>query len=69
MKPAELLRAVRKLGRDRNVAVVFVANKGKGSHGTLYYGGRRTTLKTHGDIGKGLLHGMPRDLGIARQDI
>jgi hypothetical protein len=37
MKGAELVRRLRKLGRDQGIAVEFVPQRGKGSHGTLYF--------------------------------
>ena len=38
MRGAEFVRAIRKLGRRKGVSVAFVATRGKGSHGTLFYG-------------------------------
>ena len=47
----------------------FVASEGAGSHGTLYAGGRKTTVKDRKkEIGKGLLNKMLADLGIDRDD-
>ena len=47
---------VRKWARSRNLEVRFVASEGAGSHGTLYAGNRRTTVKDRKkEIGKGLL--------------
>jgi len=49
--------------------VRFVASEGPGSHGTLYAGDRRTTVKDRKkEIGRGLLAKMLVDLGIDRQD-
>jgi mRNA interferase HicA len=44
----EFIRAMRKLGRRRGVEVRFVTWRGKGSHGTLYYGERKTIVKDGG---------------------
>ena len=41
----ELLRRLRRLGNERGVAVRFNEERGKGSHGTLYFGDRFTVLK------------------------
>ena len=41
----ELMRRLRKLGRDRGVPVRFDKERGKGSHGTLYFGNRFTVVK------------------------
>jgi mRNA interferase HicA len=45
MTGAEFIRAIRKLGRRRGVEVRFVTRRGKGSHGTLYWGDRKTIVK------------------------
>ena len=61
---------VRKWARGRNRAVRFVASAGPGSHGTLYAGDRKTTVKDRKkEIGKGLLAKMLDDLGIDGDDI
>src|ERR1022692_4205712 len=39
------MRLVRKLGRRREVEVNWVPERGKGSHGTLYYGARFTVVQ------------------------
>ena len=53
-----------------NLAVRFVASEGPGSHGTLYAGDRKTTVKDRKkEIGKGLLAKMLDDLGIDGDDI
>ena len=62
---AELLRRLRKLGKDDGVAVTFDPNHGKGSHGRIYYGQSFTTMKDQRkEIGAGLLKAMLHDLGI-----
>jgi hypothetical protein len=45
VKGAEFERRVRKLARSQKVTCQFVADKGKGSHGRLYFGDEFTTLK------------------------
>ncbi len=70
MTGAQFIRAIRKLGRLRGVEVYFAATEGPGSHGTLYYGDRKTTVKDRKkEIGKGLLRKMLRDLGLKRDEI
>ena len=67
---AELLRKLQKLGRRRGVRVVFRAERGKGSHGTLYYGDRFTTLKDrHKELSPSLLSAMLKQLGLSRQEL
>ncbi|MFA7096135.1 MAG: type II toxin-antitoxin system HicA family toxin, partial [Gammaproteobacteria bacterium] len=62
---AEFIRRIKKLGKERGVAVRFDARHGKGSHGRLYYGERFTTLKDpKKEIGLGLLKAMLQQLGL-----
>ena len=66
----ELLRRLRKLGRERGVVVRFEEERGKGSHGTLYFGTRATVVKDRrAEIGPGLLHAMLRQLGLRERDL
>ena len=66
----EFLRRIKRLGRERNIAVRYDPSPGKGSHGVLYYGGRRTTLKDlRKDISPGLLRDMLVQLGLTRRDL
>ena len=49
--------------------MIFRPSEGKGSHGTLYVDGRRTTIMDRKrEIPKGLLGKMLADLGIDRGD-
>ena len=46
-----------------------MASEGAGSHGTLYAGDRKTTVKDRKkEIGKGLLVKMLADLGMDRDE-
>ena len=70
MTGAEFIRRVRKLGRRTGVVVRFDSRPGKGSHGRLHYGCRRTTVKDRTkEISPGLLHDMLRQLGLSEQDL
>jgi mRNA interferase HicA len=70
MKGAEFERRIRKLARRRKVACQFLADKGKGSHGRLYFGEEYTTLKDRKkEIGRDLLAKMCRDLKIDPHDL
>ena len=69
MNGRQFIARVRKWARERDLKVRFVATEGNGSHGTLYAGNRRTTVKDRKkEIGKGLLNKMLADLGIDRDD-
>lgn len=70
MTGAEFERRIRKLGRARGIAVHFDRRHGKGSHGTLHYGNRKTTLiDPRHEVGAGLLHAMLTQLGLIRSDL
>lgn len=65
VKGAEFERRVRRLASRRKVACQFVASRGKGSHGRLYFGDEFTTLKDRKkEIGRDLLAKMCGDLKI-----
>ena len=69
MDGRQFIARVRKWARGRNLPVRFVASQGPGSHGTLYAGNRKTTVKDRKkEIGKGLLAKMINDLGIDGDD-
>jgi mRNA interferase HicA len=66
----EFIRKVKKLGRARGVAVQFVARRGKGSHGTLFYGARFTIVRNPKDeLKTGTLHAMLTQLGLSSEDL
>ena len=70
MNGNELLIKLKRLGKRSNIAVRFEMKRGKGSHGTLYYGNRKTILKDRKkEIGSGLLSKMLADLGLDKNDI
>lgn len=64
----EFIRAVRSLGRRREVR--FVVRRGDGSHGTLYYGARKTMVKDRKkELSRGLRADMLRQLGLDARDL
>ena len=65
MRGGEFLRRLKRLGDRKGVEVRFIAYRGKGSHGTVYFGHASTILKDRRkEIGVGLLHRMCSDLGV-----
>ena len=69
MTGRQFIARVRKWARIRNLTVRFVASEGAGSHGTLYAGDRKTTVKDRRkEIGKGLLAKMLADPDIDRDE-
>jgi len=70
VKGAEFERRLRRLARRRKVTCKFVADKGKGSHGRLYFGEEFTTLKDRKkEIGRDLMAKMCRDLKIDPREL
>ncbi len=70
MNGNEFVRKVKKLGRRRGLTVHFVAERGKGSHGTLYLGDRLTIVRNLKDeLKKGTLHAMLGQLGLTLADL
>ena len=70
MNGREFISRVRKLGRKNKSAVSFDRTRGKGSHGTLYYGDRFTVVKdrkTH--LKTGTFRAMCKQLGIDPSDL
>ena len=70
MNGNELLKKLKKLGKQNTIAFRFETKRGKGSHGTLYYGLHKTILKDRKkEIGPGLLSKIFTDLGLDKNDI
>lgn len=70
MNGSELLRKIKNLAKRNNIHVELVKSHGKGSHSTLKYGDRKTTIKDlKKEIGPGLLSKMLRQLDIDREDL
>jgi len=66
----EFIRKVKRLGRKNSVRVVFVPRRGKGSHGTLFYGARFTVVRNPKDeLKTGTLHAMLAQLGLTLNDL
>ena len=70
MKGAEFIRKVKILGNKNGIPVQFIARRGKGSHGTLFYGSRFTIVRNPKDeLKKGTLHGMLDQIGLSLTDL
>jgi mRNA interferase HicA len=69
MKGTEFLRKVKRIGQSRGITVRFEAKRGKGSHGTLYFGTSRTVVQDlKKELPLGTLHAMLRQLGLTMKD-
>lgn len=70
MTGKEFIRKVKKVGRSNGVIVEFTFRRGKGSHGTLFYGSRFTIVRNPKDeLKMGTLHAMLSRLGLTFEDI
>ncbi len=70
MKGSELLRRLRRFARLHEMHCQFVAERGKGSHGTVYLNDRRATIRNLKDeLKPGTLHAMLKQLGIEESDL
>ncbi len=70
MNGREFITRVKKLARRNRIGVKFDRTRGKGSHGTLYYGDRHTVVKDRKKpLKTGTLHGMCKQLGIDPNDL
>ncbi len=66
----EFIRRVRRLGRRRGVLVRWQRKRGKGSHGTLHFGDRRTVVgHRRRELKRGTLGAMLRQLGVKAADL
>ena len=70
MTAGGFIRRIGALGAGRGVPVRSDKTRGKGSHGTLYYGERFTVVKDRRkECGPGLINKMLADLGLRRRDL
>ena len=70
MKGSEFLRKVKTIAKRHKLAYYWNPERGVGSHGTVYLGGRHTIVKDlKKELGPGLLADMCRQLGIRKDDL
>ena len=70
MTGREFIERVSEVAHSRGVSVRLDSKRGKGSHITLYYGSRKTTVKDRRkEISPGLLAAMVRQLGLDWSDL
>jgi hypothetical protein len=69
LKGSEFLRKTKAFARRNQLPFRWVPERGSGSHGTLYLGGRFTVVKdTKKELGPGLSD-MLKQLGIRKEDL
>jgi len=70
LKGSELVRKVHKVARTRGVFAQFVPERGKGSHGTLHFGDRRTTVPNlKRELKSGTCQAILKQLGLTTKDL
>ena len=70
MNGNELIKILKKIGREKGLTVSLDRKRGKGSHFTLYFGTKRTIMKNGTkEIGPGLLKKILENLGLKKEDI
>ena len=67
MTGKEFVKRAKRFARRTGKACRFDPRPGKGSHGMLYIGDRRTTVK-RGKLAAGALRNMLKQLDIAKED-
>lgn len=70
MKGSEFLKKIQKLAKEKAITCSWHSDKGKGSHGVLKYGDKRTTVRNLKDeLKTGTYHGMLKQLGLTDKDL
>lgn len=70
MRGNEFIRRVRKYAKRRNIACGWRPDRGKGSHGLLILGDRRTVVRNPKDeLKTGTYHAMLKQLGLTEKDL
>lgn len=70
MRGKEFLKRVQNLAKRRGLACSWHPDKGRGSHGVLKFGDRRTVIRNLKDeLKTGTLHAMLKQLGLNYEDI
>lgn len=66
----EFLKKLKKVAKKRGFQCKFENERGKGSHGTVYFGDKRAILKDRKkELGPGLLSAMCAQLGISVDEL
>ena len=70
MRGNEFIRMVQKHANAKGLAFEWRPERGKGSHGLLILGNRRTVVRNPKDeLKTGTYHGMLKQLGLTEKDI
>ena len=70
MRGNEFIRLIHKLTKARGLALEWRPDRGKGSHGVLILGDRRTVVRSPKDeLKTGTYHAMLRQLGLTDKEV
>ena len=70
MRGNEFIRRIQKYAKAAGLACEWRADRGKGSHGLLILGDRRTVVRNPKDeLKTGTYHAMLKQLGLTERDI
>ena len=70
MRGNEFIRKIQKYAKTAKLAFEWRADRGKGSHGLLILGDRRTVVRNPKDeLKTGTYHAMLKQLGLTERDI
>ena len=67
MKGTDFIKRAKKYAKANGLDFHFDSGRGKGSHGMLYIGSCRASVK-RSEIGRGLLNAMLKQLNIKKED-
>ena len=69
MRGNEFIRMIQKYARANGIAIEWRPDRGKGSHGLLILGDRRTVVRSPKDeLKTGTYHAMLKQLGLTEKD-
>lgn len=70
MTGGELLAKLKKTANARGATYRFEKKRGKGSHGTIYFGEMKAVIPDRKkEIKSGTLHGILKQLGLTLEDL
>lgn len=70
MRGNEFVRRIQKYAKANGVSLEWRPDRGKGSHGMLVLGGRRTVVRNPKDeLKTGTYHAMLKQLGLTQKDL
>lgn len=70
VKGDELLKKLKSIAKERGIAIDVDQKHGKGSHGTVHFGGKKAILPySRRELPTGTLNGILKQLGLKKEDL